>query len=156
MASTMGKNSGFQTERRTRVNGYHKETSMSFQQALTRHLQAVQDHDVETFLETVAQDGSLTMILPNGNLLDNYDEIVELHQEWFADPEWQMTTELINTHESKEMATALLLVNYEDVDEEGEPIQFQYFLSLIFAKQGESWHVIHDQNTLIDIEIDEE
>ena len=129
---------------------------MSFQKALERHLQAIQEHDVETFLETVAQDGSLTVILPNGNLLDNYDEIAELHQEWFADPEWQMTTELVNMRESKEMATALLLVTYEDVDEEGEPIQFQYFLNLIFAKQGEEWLVIHDQNTLIDIEVDEE
>jgi len=152
----MGIDSGFQTEHNSKLNGYHKGISMSFQKALERHLQAIQEHDVQAFLATVAQDGNLTVILPNGNLLDNFDEIAELHQEWFADPEWQMTTELIKTHERKEMASALLLVTYEDVDEEGEPIQFQYFLNLIFAKYGDEWLVIHDQNTLIDLEVDEE
>lgn len=129
---------------------------MSFQQALARHLQAVEAHDIDTFLDTIADDGSLTMILPNGNLLDNYDEIVELHQEWFADEEWQMSTELISKQESSDMATALLLVNYEDVDEDGDPVQFQYFLNLIFAKRQGKWVVIHDQNTIIDVDPEEE
>lgn len=125
---------------------------MSFQQALERHLQAVKEHDIDAFLDTIATDGSLTMILPNGNLLDSYDEIVELHQEWFADPEWQMTTELVNTHVSSEMASALLLVNYSDVDEDGHPVQFQYFLNLLFVSRNDKWLLIHDQNTIIDID----
>lgn len=125
---------------------------MSFQQALDRHLQAVQDHDIDAFLDTIANDGSLTMILPNGSMLDSYEEIVELHQEWFADPEWQLTTELVTQHESKEMSSTLLLVNYQDVDEEGEPIGFQYFLNLLFAKRNDKWLLIHDQNTIIDVD----
>ena len=129
---------------------------MNFQQALERHLRAVQDHDVDAFLDTVAHDGSLTMILPNGNLLDSYDEIAELHREWFADQEWQMTTELVTTHEGSDMASALLLVNYEDVDEGGTPVQFQYFLNLLFAKRDGRWLVVHDQNTIIDIESSDE
>ena len=129
---------------------------MNFQQSLARHLQAVEAHDIDTFLDTIADDGSLTMILPNGNLLDNYDEIAELHQEWFADEEWQMSTELVTKHESSEMATALLLVNYEDVDEDGGPVQFQYFLNLIFARRNGKWLVIHDQNTIIDVDPKEE
>lgn len=128
---------------------------MSFEQALERHLRAVRDHDLDTFLATIANDGSLTMILPNGNLLDNYDEIVELHQEWFADSEWQMTTELITKTETAEMGTALLLVNYEDVDADGQPVQFQYFLNLIFAQRNGKWLLIHDQNTIIDLDADE-
>ncbi|MCB0063599.1 MAG: nuclear transport factor 2 family protein [Caldilineaceae bacterium] len=125
---------------------------MSFEQALERHLQAVKEHDLAAFRATIATDGSLTMILPNGNLLDSYDEIIELHEEWFADQEWQMTTELINTHVSSEMASALILVNYSDVDEDGHPVQFQYFLNLLFANRNGKWVVIHDQNTIIDID----
>ncbi|MCB0106153.1 MAG: SgcJ/EcaC family oxidoreductase [Caldilineaceae bacterium] len=128
---------------------------MSFEQALERHLQAVKAHDIDAFLDTIATDGSLMMILPNGNLLDSYEEIVELHQDWFADQEWQMTTELVNTQVSSEMASALLLVNYADVDEDGHPVQFQYFLNLIFAKRNGKWLVIHDQNTIIDIDPNE-
>lgn len=129
---------------------------MSFQQTLERHLQAVQDRDLDAFLSTVAQDGSLTMILPNGSLLDDYAEIVELHEEWFADPEWQLTTELVTEHETSAMGVALLLVTYQDVDEAGEPIQFQYFLSLTFAKRAEEWLLIHDQNTVLDMILDED
>ncbi len=129
---------------------------MSFQQTLERHLQAVQDRDLDAFLSTVAQDGSLTMILPNGSLLDDYAEIVELHEEWFADPEWQLTTELVTEHETSAMGVALLLVTYQDVDEAGEPIQFQYFLSLTFAKHAEEWLLIHDQNTVLDMILDED
>ncbi|MEZ4614869.1 MAG: hypothetical protein R2867_05030 [Caldilineaceae bacterium] len=74
-----------------------------------------------------------------------------------ADPEWQMTTELITKHEGSDMASALLLVNYEDVDEDGSPVQFQYFLNLLFAKRNDKWLLVHDQNTIIDIDpIDEE
>lgn len=125
---------------------------MSFQQALERHLLAVKEHNIDAFCDTIATDGSLTMILPNGNLLDSYEEIMDLHREWFADQEWEMTTELVNTTETSEMATALLLVNYADVDEEGYPVQFQYFLNLIFANRNGKWLLIHDQNTIIDID----
>ena len=135
----------------TATNGAIKGTSMTFQQALQRHLTAVQEHDLETFLDTIASDGSLAMILPNGNYLDEYQAIVELHQEWFADSEWRMSVELVNQRETPAMASALCLVTYEDVDEEGEPVQFEYFLNLIFAKQGNKWLLVHDQNTIIDL-----
>ena len=133
------------------INGAVKGNSMTFQQALQRHLTAVQERDLDTFIDTIASDGSLAMIMPNGNYLDEYQEIVELHQEWFADPEWRMSFELVNQRETPAMASALCLVTYEDVDEEGEPVQFQYFLNLIFAKQGNKWLLVHDQNTIIDM-----
>ncbi|MEZ4712763.1 MAG: nuclear transport factor 2 family protein [Caldilineaceae bacterium] len=125
---------------------------MTFEQTLQRHLTAVQNRDIDTFLKTIANDGTLTLIMPNGSLWQDYDEIAELHQEWFSDPDWQMTTELLSTRESAEMASALLLVNYTDVDEEGDPVEFQYYLHLLFAKRGADWLVIHDQNTMLDTE----
>ncbi|MCB9148064.1 MAG: nuclear transport factor 2 family protein [Caldilineaceae bacterium] len=129
---------------------------MTFQQSLTRHLKAIQNRDLNTFLKTIANDGRLTLIMPNGSLWQDYDDIAELHREWFADPDWQMTTELLTTHEAAEMASALLLVNYTDVDMEGAPVEFEYYLHLLFAKEGDQWLVIHDQNTTIEIESEDE
>ena len=129
---------------------------MTFQQSLERHLTAVQNRDIDTFLKTIANDGRLTLIMPNGSLWQDYADIAELHREWFADPDWQMTTELLTTHESPEMAAALLLVNYTDVDMEGAPVEFEYYLHLLFAKEGDQWLVIHDQNTMIEIESEDE
>jgi len=144
MASKNGRN------KPTAAKGAVKGSSTTFQQALQRHLTAVQERDLATFVDTIASDGSLALILPNGSYLDEYQEIVEMHQEWFADSEWRMSVELVNQRETPMMATALCLVTYEDVDEAGEPVQFQYFLNLIFAKQGNQWLLVHDQNTVID------
>jgi ketosteroid isomerase-like protein len=144
MASKNGRN------KPTAANGAVKGSLMTFQQALQRHLTAVQERDLDTFLDTIASDGSLALILPNGAYLDEYQEIVEMHQEWFADLEWRMNVELVNQRETPVMASALCLVTYDDVDEAGEPVQFQYFLNLIFAKQGNRWLLVHDQNTIID------
>lgn len=144
MASKNGRN------RPTTTNGAGKGSSTTFQQALQRHLTAVQERDLATFRETIASDGSLALILPNGSYLDEYQEIIEMHQEWFADPEWRMSVELVNQRETPVMASALCLVTYDDVDEAGAAVQFQYFLNLIFAKQGNQWLLVHDQNTIID------
>lgn len=144
MASKNGRN------KPTAAQGAGKGSSTTFQQALQRHLTAVQERDLDTFRDTIASDGSLALILPNGTYLDEYQEIVEMHQEWFADPEWRMSVELVNQRETPMMASALCLVTYEDVDEAGEPVQFQYFLNLIFAKQGNRWLLVHDQNTIIE------
>lgn len=144
MASKNGRN------RPTAPNGAGKGSALTFQQALQRHLTAVQERDLATFRETIASDGSLALILPNGAYLDEYQEIIEMHQEWFADPEWRMSVELVNQRETPVMASALCLVTYDDVDEAGAAVQFQYFLNLIFAKQGNQWLLVHDQNTIID------
>lgn len=144
MASKNGRN------RPTAPNGAVKGSALTFQQALQRHLTAVQERDLATFRETIASDGSLALILPNGTYLDEYQEIIEMHQEWFADPEWRMSVELVNQRETPVMASALCLVTYDDVDEAGAAVQFQYFLNLIFAKQGNQWLLVHDQNTIID------
>jgi hypothetical protein len=144
MASKNGRN------RPTPAHSAGKGSSLTFQQALQRHLTAVQERDLATFRETIASDGSLALILPNGSYLDEYQEIIEMHQEWFADPEWRMSVELVNQRETPVMASALCLVTYDDVDEAGVAVQFQYFLNLIFAKQGNQWLLVHDQNTIID------
>lgn len=151
MASKNGRN------RPGASSGAGKGSALTFQQALQRHLKAVQERDLDTFLTTIANNGSLAVILPNGDYLHEYQDIVELHREWFADPDWRLEVELVNQRESSAMASALCLVTYKDVDEAGEPLQYQYFLNLIFAKQGSQWLLVHDQNTIIDeVDADED
>ena len=123
----------------------------AFHLALQVHLTAIQNRDLDAFLNTIVSDGQLTLILPNGKLLHDYKDIVSLHQEWFSDPDWEMHTELLSTHESIDMASALLWVDYKDIDREGNPIQLHYYLSLLFARQDDKWLVIHDQNTITKI-----
>ena len=125
---------------------------MTFQETLDRHLTALQTRDLETFVSTLSAAGDLNLIFPNGIRLRTYDEVVDFHKDWFSDPDWSLHAELLSLHESAEMAMVLLLVTYDDVDEDGEPYQLTYYLNLIFALRDGQWLLVHDQNTLIEFE----
>lgn len=120
---------------------------MDFRSALDAHLAAIRSRDLPAFLATVAQDEALSLIMPNGALVRGFSGVTDLHQSWFADPDWSLDAELVRTLETAEMALALLLVDYRDRDAEGRPYERRYYLSLVFAKRDERWLLVHDQNT---------
>lgn len=128
---------------------------MDFQQTLTRHLDAMQSHNLSAFVDTLAQDGSLILIFPNGRLMNNYDAIVDFHEDWFDDPDWNIEFEIIETQAEERMGWALLQVSYDDLDEDDQPYHLDYYLHLIFRKYGERWQLVYDQNTLMEDDGDE-
>lgn len=120
---------------------------MKFKQLLEKHLKSLVTKDFKSFIETVSKD-NITLIMPNGTLITKYKDFSNLHEEWFSDEEWSMSYEIINTIEKSDICSALLSVDYKDVNEKNEPITLLYFLNLIFEKKGDSWFLIHDQNTI--------
>lgn len=122
---------------------------MDFQQALEAHLDAITRRDLDAFAATLARSDELTVILPNGTRFKGYDRVIDMHSAWFADPDWRMEAELLHTVERDAMALAVLLVTYDDLDQQGQPYQLRYYLSLVFTQAGADWLLIHDQNTPI-------
>lgn len=122
---------------------------MTFTATLQTHLQAIQERDLNTFLATLTTDDSISVILPNGTLIETRSAFVDFTRHWFADPDWRMTAELIHTVETSAMGIALLSVIYDDLDQHGQPYQLRYYLSLAFAQQQGQWRLVHDQNTLL-------
>lgn len=120
---------------------------MSFKQVLEKHLMALSSKNLTDFLKTVSKT-NIILILPNGKLITTYQEFVELHDAWFSDDDWSIEYEVINTVEKPDLCTALLEVNYKDVDENDEIVYLNYFLNLIFERMDDSWFLIHDQNTI--------
>ncbi|GAA3018478.1 nuclear transport factor 2 family protein [Streptosporangium longisporum] len=118
---------------------------MKFDEALALHLKAIDERDLDGYLETVHQDA--TLILPNGTLLTGKDEIAKFHREWFADQDWSMSSETVRVSETGDSAFALLAVAYNDVDPEGAPYRKTYHLTLVFARSDGRWLLVHDQNT---------
>jgi uncharacterized protein (TIGR02246 family) len=118
---------------------------MEFSEALTQHLRAIGDRDVDGYLDTVHQDA--TLILPNGTLLSGKDEIAKFHREWFADQDWSLKSETVRVSQTGDSAFALLAVVYDDLDPEGTPYRKTYHLTLVFARSGGRWLLVHDQNT---------
>lgn len=47
-----------------------------------------------------------------------------------------------------QMGSALLLIDYNEKERDGNPYHLDHYLSLIFKKEGNDWYLVHDQNTI--------
>lgn len=120
---------------------------MNFNETLKLHLNYMKDKELDKFVSTVRLD-NITVIMPNGTIIKNSAEFIELHKNWFLDTDWELDFKILKTEESAEMAYALVAVDYKDCDNKGNPIYMNYYLNLVFTKHGETWLLVHDQNTI--------
>ena len=120
---------------------------MEFKQLLENHLEALVSKDFNSFIETVSSE-NITLIMPNGNLITKHQVFSDLHKAWFSDNDWSISYEIIHIMEKSDICTALLSVDYKDVNENNEPVTLLYYLNLIFEKKDDSWFLIYDQNTI--------
>ena len=119
---------------------------MDFAEALDRHLDAVGRRDLDAYAGSLHDEVSL--ILPNGKLVEGRTAVVEFHREWFGDPDWSWTLTPLRQAVAGDTAVALFTVEYRDVDGSGQPYAMGYRLGLTFARQDGVWLLLHDQNTL--------
>jgi len=120
---------------------------MNFNNTLTKHLEAMSNKQFETFMSTVCAD-RITLIMPNGTLISKYEDFYELHKQWFSDSDWSIDYTILNTIESSGLSSALLSIDYKDLDENGKPVSMTYYLNLMFEEIQNEWLLIHDQNTI--------
>ncbi len=120
---------------------------MIFKETLDLHLQSIASKDYDRFISTVCEN-KITLIMPNGSLITDYENFSKLHKSWFSDTDWSINYTLISTVETSEICTALLSINYSDCDENGNSISMTYYLHLIFEYMDSKWLLIHDQNTI--------
>lgn len=119
-----------------------------FKTTLDKHLQAVTTKNIDGFLETVSKE-DITLIMPNGSLINDCRAFSDLHKSWFLDDDWSIEYKIIEVKEGKHLSSALLEINYHDLDENNQSIHLHYYLYLLFEKKDHEWLLIHDQNTII-------
>jgi hypothetical protein len=120
---------------------------MDFKNTLELHLDSMKNKDLNKFISTVNLE-NIILIMPNGTLIREKEEFIELHKNWFADNDWDLNYKIINIEESIEISSVLATIDYTDCDAEGNIIKMNYYLNLIFRKEDEKWLLIHDQNTV--------
>ena len=118
---------------------------MEFAEAVERHLDTVGKRDLDGFLATVHDDVSL--IAPNGRLIEGRAAVGEFHRDWFGDPDWSWALSPVRSTAVGDTGVAVLAVEYHDLDGAGQPYTLRYLLSLTFARAGGTWLLVHDQNT---------
>lgn len=117
-----------------------------FDAALARHLDTIQNRDLEGFQETLTTDETLYMIFPNGEALTTPEAAIELHKAWFADDNWLWHGEVVHKMVGTDMAFALMRYDYRDAPGEAPRTAW---LNLVFRLEDGTWRLVHDQNTRI-------
>jgi hypothetical protein len=87
--------------------------------------------------------------MADGRLVRDASEFVALHRDWFTSPTWSLGTELVDIQETPDMGPAVIRLEYRDRAPDGRPIREASLLTLAFARRGDGWVMIHDQNTPI-------
>ena len=117
---------------------------MTFREALRRHLQAIQDRDLQGLADTVAADG-LVLIMADGRLVRSTAEFLDAHRGWFAMRNWTLQAREVRTFESPDLAVAVLELDYR----EPPATHSRSYLTLVFENRGGRWLMVEDQNTPI-------
>jgi len=122
------------------------ETS-AFRRTLDTHLDAIKARNLEALIPTLTQGRDLTLIAPDGAKLDTRQQFIDLHRAWFADPDaGRWDGEVVRTVESDTQAVALERYRYGARGAKDVSVSW---LTLTFAREGDRWGLVFDQNTRI-------
>lgn len=125
-------------------------TAPSLQATLDAHLAAINARDLDALLATVTTGDELTLILPNGKVLETREEYRRLHVEWFAEDGWRMQFEPVQLRELGDVGVALVKYRSQERQADGTHLtRREALLSLVFARQNGEWRLVYDQNTVI-------
>ena len=122
---------------------------MPFGDAVQSYFSSLDKRELSGIAALFDDDAQTTVIMPGGALVVGYPAIMDLHREWFLDPDWSMEHELVSMREMGALGLVLAKVRYHDLNERGEPYTISYYLHLTFCCRDGQWKVVHDQNTLL-------
>ncbi len=118
-----------------------------FNAALQQHFVAISNRDLETFKSHLTRGDKLFTIVQNGHAFTTAAETIEIHEQWFKDPNWTWEGSVIHQVVGEDMAMALVKYEYR-AKSEVEP--FSTWLLYVFQLQDGEWRIVHDQNTALD------
>jgi len=124
---------------------------MTFEDTLNKHITAFKSRDLNSFTETLLNDGRLSIILLDGTRMTDFDKIIAFHKDWFEDEDWKIYLREEQRIETDTMCSVLFEVDYDDLDPDGIEYHLHYYLTLTFIRDSktDAWLLAFDQNTYI-------
>src|SRR4051794_17422238 len=121
---------------------------MTFRETLDKHLRAIQERDLLSLADTVAED-EIVLVMADGRLARSAREFLEAHRGWFAMDNWRLETTPVHVHETPEMGVAVLHLVYRETPRDRPAVREESFLTLVFEERDGRWLMVLDQNTPI-------
>lgn len=113
---------------------------------LERHVAAIQNRDLAAYAATLTTGNELYLVMPDGAVYKTREAVLDMHREWFTDPDWTWKGETVRKVIGMDLATVLMTFDYRD-HADSEPRSF--WLVLIFALEDGEWRLVQDQVTRI-------
>ena len=118
----------------------------NFDQALQQHFAAIANRDIAAFEAHLTASETLYTIVQNGHAFTTVAQTVELHRQWFLDPNWIWEATVVHQVVGQDVAMALINYHYRPhATAEG----FRSWLTYVFQLQQGQWRIVHDQNTAL-------
>ncbi len=118
-----------------------------FKTALNQHFSAISNRDIEAFKSHLTSGSTLYTIVQTGHAFTTPSETIEIHEQWFKDPNWIWKGSVVHQVVGEDMA--MVLVKYE-YSARAEDAPVTSWLTYVFQLQEAQWKIIHDQNTALD------
>ena len=79
-----------------------------FDKALQDHFDAIANRDIEAFKAHLTRGDMLYTIVQNGHAFTTRSELIDLHEQWFKDPDWTWEGSVAHKVVGEDMAMALV------------------------------------------------
>ena len=118
-----------------------------FDTALQQHFSAISKRDIEAFKSHLTRGDTLYTIVQNGHAFATPSETIEIHKQWFKDPNWIWEGSVVHKVVGEDVAMALVKYQYR---QKAENAPISTWLTYVFQLQEGQWRIVHDQNTALD------
>lgn len=118
-----------------------------FDAALQKHFAAIANRDIAAFESHLTRGATLYTVVQNGHAFTTPAETIEIHKQWFQDPNWTWEGTVVHTVVGEDVAMALVKYRYRP---RADAEAFSSWLTYVFQLQDGEWRIVHDQNTALD------
>jgi ketosteroid isomerase-like protein len=118
-----------------------------FDTALQQHFAAISNRDIEAFTSHLTRGDTLYTVVQNGHAFTTPTETIEIHKQWFKDPNWVWEGSVVHKVVGEDVATALVKYQYRP---KADAVPFSTWLTYVFQLQEGQWRIVHDHNTALD------
>lgn len=118
-----------------------------FDTALQQHFAAIANRDIEAFKSHLTRGDTLYTIVQNGHAFTTPTETIDLHAQWFKDPNWIWEGSVVHKVVGEDVAMALVKYEYRA---KADDAPFSTWLTYVFELQQGEWRIVHDHNTALD------